>query len=62
MSVIIIGGGDGVRSAVTDIENASIGWTQAKRDAAEALLAQCATCLKAVADGGDAAAVTITGP
>jgi hypothetical protein len=62
MSVIIIGGGDNVRNAVSDVENASLGWTQQQRDDAEALLLQLASVLKSVADGGNAAAVTITGP
>lgn len=62
MSTVIIGNGGNVRSAVSDVENASLNWNQQQRDAAEALFLACATCLKAVADGGDAAAVTITGP
>lgn len=62
MSTPIIGGGDNVRSAVSDVENASLGWTQQQRDDAEALFIAYATSLKAVADGGNAASVTITGP
>jgi hypothetical protein len=62
MSTVIIGGGDGVRSAVSDVEAASLGWTQAQRDAAEALLGTIASTLKSIAAGGDAAAVTIEGP
>jgi hypothetical protein len=38
MSTVIIGGGGGVRIALTAMENASILWTPAQRDQAEKLL------------------------
>lgn len=62
MSTVIIIGGDGVRQAVTNVENASVGWSKTKRDAAAALFNHVTTALQAVADGGDPAAVTISGP
>ncbi|HKS95554.1 MAG TPA: hypothetical protein VJV74_05405 [Terriglobia bacterium] len=38
MSVIIIGGGDGARHAIADLETASLTMTDAQRHAAEELL------------------------
>lgn len=40
MSVVIIGGGGGVRNAVTAMENASVNWTDPQRSQAEKLLKQ----------------------
>lgn len=38
MSVVIIGGGGGVRNAVTAMENASVNWTPTQRANAEKVL------------------------
>lgn len=35
MSVVIIGGGDGVRNAVSDTEKASLTWTDGQRNYGE---------------------------
>lgn len=62
MSTVIIGGGDHVRTAVSYVESASLGWTSQQRADAESLFGQFASCLKAVAASGNAASVTLTGP
>lgn len=62
MSTVIIGGGDHVRSAVSDIENASLGWSQQQRDDAETLFKTLALCLNSVACDGTAAQVSVSGP
>lgn len=46
MSVVIIGGGGGVRNAVTAMENASVNWTAAQRDQAEKKLDQVKAMLE----------------
>lgn len=62
MSVIIIGGGDGVRQALTNLENASVHWTNPQREAGETLLKALEGALSQVALHGNADAVTIAGP
>lgn len=52
MTTVIIGGGERARSAITDLENASVGMSQADRDAAEAYLAAFASCIKARCEAG----------
>lgn len=62
MSVIIIIGGGHARDAITQLENASIGMSQAQRDAAEAMLSQFASCAKDMADGNDGTAYPFPAP
>jgi len=61
MSVVIIGGGERARQAISDLESASLVMDQTQRDDAETFLNQFSSCIKTFCDGG-AALPAIPGP